>query len=138
MGGLFAGLAIRPGRAYRQMKSAAGNPAPTLAQLADFVEATRFNDLPESVVSETKRLLLDSVGCALAGVASDKGKWGLEYLRAFFAGPPQATVIGFGDRVSVPGAVFVNAEMMNGLDYDVTMTPGHVSPYVIPPVMAVA
>jgi 2-methylcitrate dehydratase PrpD len=138
MGGLFAGLAIRPGRAYGQMKSTAGNRATTITQLADFVYATRFNDLPESVVSETKRLLLDSIGCALAGVASDKGKWGIEYVRAFFAGSPQATVIGFGDRVSLPGATFINAELINSLDHDATMLPGHVSPYVIPPVLAVA
>lgn len=138
MGGLFAGLAMRPGRAYGQMKSTAGNQVTTITQLADFVDATSFNDLPESVVRETKRLLLDCIGCALAGVTSDKGKWGLEYVRTYFAGSPQATVIGCGDRISVPGAAFINAELINGLDYELTMNPGHVSPFVIPPVLAVA
>jgi 2-methylcitrate dehydratase PrpD len=110
----------------------------TISQLADFVDGTGFADLPASVVSETKRLLLDSIGCALAGVTSDKGKWGLAFARAFFAGLPQATVIGFGDRLSVPGAAFVNGELINGLDYDAGMHPGHVSPFVIPPSLAVA
>ena len=110
----------------------------TVSQLADFVDGTRFADLPASVVDETKRLLLDAIGCALAGLTSDKGKWGLEYARAFFAGSPQATVIGFGDRLSVLGAAFVNGELMNGLDYDAGMHPGHVSPFVIPASLSVA
>jgi 2-methylcitrate dehydratase PrpD len=110
----------------------------TISQLADFIDGTTYADLPASVVGETKRLLLDSIGCALAGSTSDKGKWGLEYARAFFAGLPQATVIGFGDRISVPGAAFVNGELINGLDYDAGMHPGHVSPFVIPASLAVA
>ena len=42
-------------------------------ELARFVVQTRFEDLPEPVVHETKRILLDSVGCAIAGIATDKG-----------------------------------------------------------------
>lgn len=138
VGGLFAGLAVRPGKAYGQTKSTSGEQAATLPQLAAFVDATKFSDLPENVVKETKRILLDSMGCALGGVTSDKGKWGLDYVRAFFSGPPQATAIGFGDRLSVPGAAFINAELIYSLDHDVTMTPGHVSPFIIPPILAVA
>jgi 2-methylcitrate dehydratase PrpD len=108
----------------------------TISQLADFVDRTRFADLPASIVSETKRLLLDSIGCALAGVTSDKGKWGLTYARAFFAGSPQATVIGFGDRMSALGAAFVNGELINGLDYDAAGK--HLPPFVIPASLAVA
>ena len=108
----------------------------TISQLADFVDRTSFADLPASVVSETKRLLLDSIGCALAGVTSDKGKWGLEFARSFFAGSPQATVIGFGDRLSVLGAAFVNGELINGLDYDAAGK--HLPPFVIPASLAVA
>jgi len=72
----------------------------TISQLADFVEGITYVDLPASIAHETKRLLLDSFGCALAGVASDKGKWGLEFARQFFSGSSQATVLGFGDRMS--------------------------------------
>jgi 2-methylcitrate dehydratase PrpD len=138
IGGVLAGLSNPPGRAYGQVKSTRGNRDTTLTRFADFVDATRFDDLPESVVVETKRLLLDCIGCALAGVRSDKGKWGLAYVRSYFAGSPQATVIGLRDRISLPGAVFINAELINALDYDLTMDPGHVSPFVIPPVLAVA
>jgi 2-methylcitrate dehydratase PrpD len=108
----------------------------TISQLADFADRTRFADLPASVVVETKRLLLDSIGCGLAGVTSDKGKWGLEFARVFFAGLPQATVIGFGDRMSALGAAFVNGELINGLDYDAAGK--HLPPFVIPASLAVA
>ena len=144
MGGLLAGIQARPLTAAAQDQSEppaslAGNRTPTLIQFAEFAHATSFNDLPESVVRETKRLLLDSIGCALAGVHSEKGKWGIDYVRTYFSGPSQATAIGFGDRLSVPGAAFVNAELVNGLDWDLTSFngPGHVAPFVIPPILAV-
>lgn len=108
----------------------------TTSQLADFVDGTNFADLPAGVVNETKRILLDSFGCALAGVTSDKGKWGLEFARTFFAGIPQATVLGFGARMSALGAAFANGEMINALDYDAAGR--HLPPFVIPPCLAVA
>jgi len=50
----------------------------------------------------------------------------------------QATVIGTGDRLSLAAAAFANAELINALDFDAILPPGHVSPYVIPGVLAVA
>lgn len=108
----------------------------TITQLADFVDGITFADLPVDVVTTTKRLLLDSFGCALAGVTSDKGKWGLEFARTFFTGSPQATVLGLGDRMSALGAAFVNGELINGLDYDAGGR--HLPPFVIPASLAVA
>jgi len=93
----------------------------TIAALADFAHEVRFEDLPAEVVAETKRLILDAVGCGLGGVATDKGKWALTFARKFFAGQPQSTVMGFGDRLSAPGAAFVNAELINALDYDAAL-----------------
>jgi 2-methylcitrate dehydratase PrpD len=110
----------------------------TIERLAEFVNSTTFADLPDDVVVETKRLLLDSVGCALAGVHSEKGRWALEFARAFHAGPAQAGLIGLEDRLSVPGAAFVNGETINGLDYDAGAKPGHTPPFVIPALLAVA
>ncbi|MDQ7096524.1 MmgE/PrpD family protein [Desulfosporosinus sp. PR] len=108
----------------------------TITKLADFIDGITFADLPANVVHETKRLLLDSLGCALAGVTSDKGKWGIEFSRKFFAGSPQATVLGLGDRMSAVGAAFVNGELINALDYDAAGK--HLPPFVIPPSLATA
>ncbi len=115
------------------------NPKPTtIESLSDFVCRTRFEDLPGEVVTESKRLLLDSVGCALGGTMTDKGKWGFQFARKFFSGQEQATVFGFGDRLSVLGAAFANGELINSLDSDAVVPPGHISPFVIPALWATA
>ena len=47
--------------------------------LAHFAADTRFEDLPPDVVAESKRILLDFLGCALAAVDLDKGRIGIEF-----------------------------------------------------------
>ena len=47
--------------------------------LARFAADIRFEDLPPDVVAESKRILLDSLGCALAAVDLDKGRIGIEF-----------------------------------------------------------
>jgi 2-methylcitrate dehydratase PrpD len=104
--------------------------------LADFASETTFSDLPEGVVEESKRVLLDSVGCALGGVEHPKGRIGIEYGRILGGVGGDATIIGTPDRVSVFGASFANGELINALDFDAVLPPGHVSPYVIPGALA--
>ena len=108
----------------------------SIIRLADFVSGTNFEDLPAEAVTFLKRHLLDTFGCAIAGVTSDKGKYGINFARTFHAGPAQATVLGYGDRLSAMGAAFVNAELINGLDYDAAGL--HLPPFVIPPALAAA
>jgi 2-methylcitrate dehydratase PrpD len=40
----------------------------TTAALASFIANTRFDGLPREVVHETKRILLDGLGCALGSI----------------------------------------------------------------------
>lgn len=130
---------LQPSSAFLRLKGK--TIATTLIEtLAEFVAHTRFEDLPADVVAESRRLLLDSVGCAVGGLIHPKGTIGVEYARLQGPGVPgsQATVIGTGDRVSVTAAAFANAELINALDFDAILPPGHVSPYVIPGALAVA
>ena len=107
-------------------------------ELASFVIETKFDDLPEAVVRETKRTLLDSIGCAIAGIAVDKGKISIMLARRL-GGPRESSILGTGDKVSCSNAAFANAELINALDYDTVLVPGgHVSPYVIPAPLALA
>lgn len=108
----------------------------SILRLAEFVHDTTFSDLPEPVVEFTKKHLLDTFGCGIAGVTSDKGKWGIDFGKRCFAGKPEATVLGYGDRLSAAGAAFVNAELINGLDYEAAGL--HLPPFVIPPALALA
>lgn len=108
--------------------------------LAEFTFDTRFDRLPESVIEESKRLLVDTIGCALGGHSHPKGQIGISYARLQGPGATgeQATIIGTGDRVSALAAAFANGELTNALDFDAILPPGHVSPYVMPCVLAAA
>lgn len=100
-------------------------------KLADFAVNMTYEDLPPEVSYECKRLLLDSIGCALAGLATEKGKLSVALAKRL-GGPPESTIIGTQGKVSSASAAFANGELINALDYDALLAPvGHVSPFVI-------
>lgn len=105
--------------------------------LAEHCTALRWEDLPEAVVHEAKRALLNCIGCALGGgrqIAIDRA---VAVLRAFNPSP-QATLIGRHERVDVPGAAFINAMSANIFDFDDThlRTVIHPSAPVLPALLA--
>lgn len=108
-----------------------------IERFAKFARETALKSLPEDVVRESRRILLDSIGVGVAGVGELKGKAGIAYGR-LMGGLGDATILGTGDRVSPFGAAFANGELINALDMDAVLPPGHVTPYVLPPIMAVA
>lgn len=114
--------------------------ATMIESFAQFAHDTRLPDLPEDVVRESGRLLLDSIGVAMAGTEELKGRAGIDYGRLIGGpvGQGEATILGTGDRVSVFGAGFANGELINTLDMDAVLPPGHVTPYVLPGIMAMA
>lgn len=100
--------------------------------LADFAVQVRFDDLPQPVVHEAKRVILDSLGCALAGMATEKGSLSIK-LAQRLGGPSEASIIGTRDKVSCAGAAFANGELINALDFDAILRPViHVTPIVLP------
>lgn len=109
-----------------------------LRGLARFSSDAQFEDLPEAIVHEAKRVLLDSLGCALASISSEKGRMCIA-LSKRLGGPEEASIIGVSGKVSCNNAVLANGELINAMDYDALVIPGgHVSPYVVPPVLAIA
>jgi 2-methylcitrate dehydratase len=103
-------------------------------ELLAFSTRTRFEDLPEAVVHEARRYVLDALGCALGGHAVDKGRIAAAH-SVRLGGPPEAGIAGLSTLVSAPGAAFANAELLNALDHD---SLPHVVPVVLPPVLAAA
>jgi 2-methylcitrate dehydratase PrpD len=109
-----------------------------IEQLAEFSANTQYADLPADVVEDVKLIILDSIGCALASTEQPKGKAGIDYGRLTGGTSGPATIIGTGDKVSVFGAAFANGELINTLDMDAILPPGHVCPYVLPGALAMA
>lgn len=88
-------------------------------RLSEFVSNTRYEDLPESVIRESKRLLLDIVGCALGAVRTESAQIALRYVRDM-GGSPRSTVLGLDRRSSPMNAAYSNARLANVLDADDT------------------
>lgn len=112
--------------------------ATLVERLAQFSAGTGFERLPARVVDECKRDVLDSIGCALAGIDHPKGRFGIEAGRRLGGTSGTATIIGTGERSTPHGAAFANGELLNALDADSVLLPGHVSPYVLPGAFATA
>ena len=86
-------------------------------KLVDFVTETQFKDLPEDVVHEAKRVLLDSIGCAILGHLTDMGRISVEFVKGL-GGPPESIIIGTNHKVSCVGAAFANGQLINAQEYD--------------------
>lgn len=93
--------------------------------LARFITNTTFESLPSKVVHEVKRNLLDTIGCALGGLATDIGLEALALARGL-GGKPESTILGTGEKTSCALASYVNSRMANALDADETLSiPAH-------------
>ena len=110
-------------------------PRTLVEQLADFAFDATIDALPPEVIEDSKRVLLDSLGCAVAGLEVDKGRIGIEAAQRM-GGAGQATVFGTPVRTTPFAAAFANAETINALDFDAVLPPAHVVPYVLPGAMA--
>lgn len=97
--------------------------------LVKFSAETTFDNLPDKVVHETKRILLDIIGCALGAIDLDKGRISVELAR-YLGGRPEATILGVGDKVSSTNAAFANGELMHSMDFCPILPPAHVAPFV--------
>jgi 2-methylcitrate dehydratase PrpD len=105
--------------------------------LADFAVETKFEDLPASIVEETKKVLMEHIGVGLGALSTDKGKLAAALGRRL-GGPPESSIIGLGDKVSASSAALANGDLMITLDYCDNMSFGHDGLFVIPPAMAIA
>jgi 2-methylcitrate dehydratase PrpD len=105
-------------------------------KLAEFATKTQFRELPEEVVHETKRILLDSIGCAVGAYRMERGRICTE-LALKLGGPAEATILGTSSKVARLNAAFANGELINALDYDANLGL-HMPPFIIPAPLAMA
>lgn len=105
------------------------------AELAAFVVSARDLTLPDEAIQAAHEMLVDSIGCALAGHSLELGRISVAYAERQ-AG--DTTVIGGSGRVTPEAAIFANAQLMNALDLEeVLMNWGHQISVVLPVALAV-
>ncbi len=107
--------------------------------LAEFIVGTKYEDLPPEVVYETKRAMLDSIGCTLAGRGIDRGRISAE-VAGRLGGPAESLVLGTNRKVPAPNAAFANGEAMYGGSFEVCSRGNiqHITPAVLPAALAVS
>lgn len=107
--------------------------------LVDHLVDTNWEDLPARVIEDTKKNILDTLGCIVAGssaaacgdVAGLVKEWG---------GKPECSVSIYGGKVPAPLAALANATMARARDMGNTHMRANVHPseYVLPPALAMA
>ena len=91
---------------------------PNLAeQLSTYATSLHYRDLPADVVHLTKRMIIDTIGCALGGYSSEPSKIARDLAGTVTSTQP-ASIIGSGLSSSPELATFANGVMIRYLDYN--------------------
>jgi len=114
-------------------------------ELAKHAKSLTFEDLPSDVIHQTKRLMLDTLGCAIGGYASDASRIIQDVIRDS-GHLEESTVFGSGLRTSCLNATLANGAMVRYLDYNdtafilqgETYRTGYHPSEVIPPILALS
>jgi 2-methylcitrate dehydratase PrpD len=98
---------------------------------------TKAEDISPAADAAAKRVVIDAIGCALAGrdtpgvreVFAQYREWG---------GKPEATIWFHGDKLPRPEAAFVNSVQLHAMDLDECHFPSdtHMAAVVVPAVLA--
>ena len=87
--------------------------------LAQFVVDSKYADIPEKVRHEATRSVLNWLGCAVGASRHEGIDIALAALAAF-SGPPQASVLGRGERLDIMHAALLNGISSHMFDFDDT------------------
>jgi 2-methylcitrate dehydratase PrpD len=91
-------------------------------ELSGFLSDLSSSQIPDNVLHQSKRCLIDWLGVALAG-SQDRATSVLCIVADEIDTAAQATVLGRGRRRSLPWAALINAFMSHVLDFDDTYNP---------------
>ena len=127
----------------------AGRVASVTDEVAGFIVSAKTGDIPKDVAHLGKRSVLDGIGLALAGAASECGTIARRYLEGLgIASERGSTVIGSSLRLPARFAAFANGLAIHADDYDDTQLAvaknrvygllTHPTAPALPPVLALA
>ena len=99
---------------------------PTLA-LSEYVFAARATDLPEDVERQAARTFLNVLGCAIGGAGHESVEATVRALLKY-SGPPEATMLGRGQRCDILLASLINGMSSSVYSFDDTHAQAIVHP----------
>ena len=85
--------------------------------LAERINAIKFEDLPAEAIPLARTALLDAVGCAFVGAAEDMVKI-IEKMPGFAGAEGPSAVFGRDYRTNPLDAVLINGTSAHALDFD--------------------
>ena len=88
-------------------------------RLADYVHSTKYQDVPDNVVHETKKRIVDSLGCAIGAFTADPVKISRKVAEAA-RDSKGSTLFGTRKKTTPELAAFVNGIMVRYFDYNDT------------------
>lgn len=88
-------------------------------QLADYACGLKYEDLPDEVVHEVKKRVIDSIACALGAYESPPARAALSTAPEVKGGL-KASILGAGYRTTPEHAAFANGVMLRYLDFNDT------------------
>jgi 2-methylcitrate dehydratase PrpD len=86
-------------------------------ELSRFIKGARIEDFPSDVIEVAHKCVLDWIGVTL-GAVGDPAVALLKDTMLEMGGNEQASVLGYGSRVTMANAALVNGMMAHTLDYD--------------------
>ena len=111
-------------------------------ELAEYLSDFSPEELPERVLAQAKLVTIDALGNAIGGLPFELAGTFCDLARSVGGGAHDATIIGSGDRISVPYASFANTALSTMLDYsdfelsDSGRCPVWIGPLAVPAALA--
>lgn len=105
--------------------------------LGSYVSKAEYEDLPEEVIHQAKRCILDTIGCMLSGCTTSLGKNIISLAKDMGGVGGTSTIAGGKGKVSPVQAAFANAALADVLDWNDFLFVGHCGCGTIPAALAV-
>jgi 2-methylcitrate dehydratase PrpD len=134
----LAGLTLSNARIGASMSPADEFPkAPGLTKyVSEFVVKTKYEDIPDNVLTLGKKTILDGFGLALAGSASVMAPLIRQYIETLGVSSIKASIIGTRMKVHPRYAALANGISIHADDFDDTGSALHVTAPVLPSAFA--
>jgi 2-methylcitrate dehydratase PrpD len=97
----------------------------TTQSLAEYIVSSRFEDIPENVVHEARRALVNIIGCAVGGANEEAVEIATRTFTPFF-GPTTARVVGRAEKADPLHAALLNGISSHVHDYDDTLPKNYI------------